>query len=200
MKNIKYILVFAVLVASGKLFAQQEPSYSLYRYNMNVVNPAYVGANGQTELTFNFNSQLLNLPDSPETQSISFSKPINDKIGIGFSIVNDQVDIFKETDFAIDFSYKVQVSEKSNLFLGLKAGGYTFKADFLSKELYGDPLFDKNVNRINALFGAGAYFKTGKFYATISVPNFLSGKRAKKKEDTYIEASDIMHIYAGAGY
>ena len=166
MKNIKYILIFAVLIASGKLFAQQDPSYTLYKYNMNIINPAYAGTNGHTELNLNIRSQWIGLKGSPETQSLSFAKSINDKVGIGFTVVNDQVDIIKETDFTVDFSYRVQVSETSDLFLGVKAGGYSLRADLQSKA-QNDPAFGENVSRFNAIFGAGAYLKVKKFYATL---------------------------------
>lgn len=197
MKNIKYILIFAVLMASGELFAQQDPSYSLYKYNMNIINPAFAGTSGDTELNLNIRSQWINLDGSPETQSISFTKPVNDKIGIGFSIVNDQVDILKETDFTVDFSYKLQISETSDIYLGIKAGGYTFKADLQSKGL-NDPAFGENVNRFNAIFGAGALLKIKKFYATLSTPNLLAGKRVDG--DDYTEATSKPHLFAGAGY
>ncbi len=201
MKNLKYILIFAVLIGSGKLFAQQDPSYTLYMYNMNIINPAYVGTSGYTELNLNIRSQWVNLDGSPETQSLSFAKPINDKIGIGFSIVNDKVDIIKETDYAVDFSYRLELSESSDLYLGIKAGLYSFNADFLSKGLLGDPLFDENVSRINGIFGAGAYLKVKKFYATLSVPNFLNGQRIETTgSDGYTDATGRMHIFAGAGY
>lgn len=197
MKKVKYILIFAVLIASGELFAQQDPSYTLYRNNMNIINPAYAGTNGFTELNLNIRSQWVNLKGSPETQSISFAKPLNDKIGIGFSIVNDKIDVIKETDFAVDFSYRVQVSESSNLYLGVKAGGYTFRADLQSKAI-GDPAFGENVSRFNGIFGAGALLKVKKFYATLSIPNFLNGKRVEGSE--YSEATDKTHIFTGAGY
>jgi type IX secretion system PorP/SprF family membrane protein len=200
MKNIKYILIFAVLIASGKLFAQQEPSYSLYKYKMNIVNPAYAGADGETEITLSTRNQWANIKDGPETQVITFTKPVNDKIGLGFSIVNDKLDIISKTDFTVDFSYRLQISESSDLRLGVKAGGYAFKADFLSKGL-NDPLFNENISRFNGLFGAGAYLKVDKFFATLSIPNFLNGKRvAKTGDDNFANAVDNTHIFAGAGY
>ncbi|PHR72479.1 MAG: hypothetical protein COA67_04340 [Lutibacter sp.] len=198
MKNIKYILIFAVFIASGKLFAQQDPSYTLYKYNMNIINPAFVGTSGNTELNLNIRNQWANLDESPKTQSVSFSKPVNDKIGIGFSIVNDKIDIIKETDFTVDFSYKLKISETSDIYLGIKAGGYTFKADLLSKGILNDPAFGENVSRFNAIFGAGALFKIKKFYATISTPNILAGKRVDN--DDYAEAKSKPHVFAGAGY
>ena len=57
------------------------------------------------------------------------------------------------------------------------------------------------MSRTNGIFGAGAYLTVNKFYATISTPNFLSGKRvAETDNDGYTEGTDKLHIYAGAGY
>ena len=200
MKKLKYILVFAVLIASGKLFAQQDPSYSMYRYNMNIINPAHAGSNGHTDLNLHIRNQWVDIDGAPETQTFSYTQPIGDKIGIGLSIVNDKFDITKETNYTADFSYKVQLSEKADLFFGVKAGAYTLDVDLLSVGA-DDPLFDDNVSRTNGIFGAGAYLKMNKFYATLSIPNFLNGDRVSKSDDgSYAEGSDKMHVYTGAGY
>ncbi len=197
MKKIKYILIFAVLIASKNVFAQQNPSYSLYKYNMNIINPAYTGTKGYPELNLNFRSQWIKLKNSPETQSFSFGDSVSDKVGLGVTIVSDRVDVIKQTDFAVDFSYKLQVSKTTDLYLGIKAGGYSFKADLQSKA-QNDPAFGENVNRFNPIFGAGAYLKMKKFYATISSPNLLLGKRVEN--NSYTDAKDRLHVFAGAGY
>lgn len=185
---------------SGNLFAQQEPSYSLYRYKMNIINPAHAGVEDVSELTLSTRNQWANLKDAPETQVITYTKPVGEKIGLGFSVVNDKVHVLRKTDFAVDFSYKLQISESSDLRLGVKAGGYAFKADFLSLGLE-DPEFSENVNTFNGLFGAGAYLNVKKFYATLSIPNFLNGKRVERTtNNNYSEATDRTHIFAGAGY
>jgi len=200
MKKLKYIVVFAVLIVSGKLFAQQDPSYSMYRYNMNIINPAYAGSNGETDLNMHIRNQWTGIDGAPETQTFAFTKPIGDNIGIGLSIVNDKYDITKETSYTADFSYRLQLSEKSNLYLGVKAGAYTLNVDLLDKGIPIDPAFSENVSRTNGLFGAGAYLKVDKFYATLSIPNFLNGDRVERVDNGYTEATDVVHLYAGAGY
>jgi len=201
MKKLKYIAVLAVLMVSGKLFAQQEPAYSMYRYNMNIINPAFAGVTGYTNLNLHVRTQWTDIDDAPETQTIAFTKPIGDRIGIGFSIVNDRIDITKETNYTADFSYRLQLSEKSDLHLGVKAGAYSLNQDLLSANIPSDPLFDENISRVNAIFGAGAYFKTGKFYASLSTPNFLNGKRVETTgDDEFANGTDKMHLYAGTGY
>ena len=40
---------------------------------------------------------MINLEGSPETQSLSIGIPVNDKIGVGLSIVNDIVQVYGGT-------------------------------------------------------------------------------------------------------
>ncbi|GAB1308424.1 type IX secretion system membrane protein PorP/SprF [Urechidicola sp. KH5] len=203
MKQFRYIMVFAVLMISGTLFAQQEPTFTMYKYNMNIFNPGYVGASGYTELNMNIRSQWSNVDGAPQTQSLSFIRPMNDKVALGISILNDKVDVIKETDVAVDFSYRVMLDENADLYLGVKGGFYSFKADLTEKGIQGDPLFDQNISRINGIFGAGAYLKMQRFYATLSVPNFLGGQRVEDDDlgtGNYTEARDKLHVYTGAGY
>ena len=58
-------LIMAVLLVVNVLFAQQDPSYTLYQYNMNVINPAYAGTNETNEVNLNYRSQWVNLDGSP---------------------------------------------------------------------------------------------------------------------------------------
>lgn len=45
MKKIKILIGFFVLIFStSTVFAQQDPQYTQYMYNMNVINPAYAGS------------------------------------------------------------------------------------------------------------------------------------------------------------
>lgn len=200
MKNLKYILIFSVVLVTGKLFAQQDPAITMYQYNMNIINPAYAGSTGDTELNLHVRNQWTDIDGAPETQSFAFTKPLGDRVGIGFSVVNDRYHITKETNYTADFSYRLQLSEKSDLYFGVKAGAYTLNVDFQSLGILGDPSFDTNVSRTNGIFGAGAYLKADKFYATLSIPNFLNGDRVERVDDGYTEATDRIHLYAGAGY
>lgn len=181
-------------------FAQQDPSFTLYQYNMNVINPAYAGINETTEVTINFRSQWINLEGSPETQSMSIGIPINDKIGVGLSIVNDNVFVLNETDLYIDFSYRVQIADNTNLYLGLKAGGSFINIDLNSLGIMNDPVFSENVNQFNPNVGIGFLLKADKYYINLSAPSLLKSKRYEKDGVVVTDATDKLHAYFGAGY
>ncbi len=41
----------------GRLSAQQDQKYTFYRFNMNLINPAFAGADGTTDFGINIRSQ-----------------------------------------------------------------------------------------------------------------------------------------------
>lgn len=192
-------LAMLLALCSNNVQSQQDPSFSMYNLNMNIVNPAYAGATNGTELTTMIRSQWVGIKNAPSTQTFSLSAPLGKNMGLGVSIVNDQIFVANETDVYVDFSYKLQTSEKNALFLGLKGGGSFFKVDLASLSI-NDPLFSKNVNRFNPNFGVGAYFTGDNYYASLSVPVLLQSKRYEKDGNTVTSASDKPHVYLGAGY
>ncbi len=201
MKQIKYInIIVLVLLVVNTLYAQQDPSFTLYQYNMNVINPAYAGINETAEANINFRSQWINIKGGPETQSLSIGIPVNDKIGVGLSIVNDNVFVLNETDVYIDFSYKVQVTSNTNLYMGLKAGGSFINIDLNSLGIVNDPVFSENVSRFNPNVGIGFLLKGEKYYINLSAPGLLKSKRYKKDGIRVTNATDELHAYIGAGY
>ncbi|WP_149277754.1 type IX secretion system membrane protein PorP/SprF, partial [Pareuzebyella sediminis] len=47
MKRIyKLLIVVALFALSLSALAQQDPSFTFYRYNMNIYNPAFAGSSG----------------------------------------------------------------------------------------------------------------------------------------------------------
>jgi len=200
MKNIKYLTLLIGVIFSSQIYGQQDVSYTLYQYNMNIINPAYAGINDYSELNLHFKSQWTYLEDSPETGSFLFAFPVNDKIGLGFSMQRDQVFVLEQIDLNIDFSYKIQLSEESFLYLGLKAGGSFVNIDLNSLGVMNDPLFTQNVNRFNPNFGVGAYFKSNEFYFNISAPALLKSEWYEKDASVISKASEELHFYIGTGY
>lgn len=196
-KNSHVLLVFFL---TSILYAQQDPSFTLYQYNMNVINPAYAGINDFNEVNINFRSQWVNLEGSPETQSLSVGVPMNDKVGWGLSIVNDEFYVLKETDVYIDFSYRIQVGSNTNLYMGLKGGGTFINIDLTKLGIMNDPVFTENVSNFNPNVGVGFLLKGSKYYINLAAPTLLKSKRYEKDGVVVTNATDRLHAYAGAGY
>ncbi|WP_432221850.1 PorP/SprF family type IX secretion system membrane protein [Flavobacterium sp. TMP13] len=202
MKKI-YILVGLLLLTSSRLLAQQESTITFYKDNLNLINPAFVGVEGTSKLQTLYRKQWTGIKDSPSTQAISFMMPLqNKKFAVGLSIVHDEVFIEKQTFIAVDFSYDVKLTEKLNLFMGIKAGGNNYNVNTEGLETYNlisDPSLEP-ISRFNPNIGVGFYLEHDKYYVSLSSPKILNTERAKKEEGYATVATDRAHYYLSGGY
>ena len=173
----KYSLFIALLLPL-LILGQQESYYSLYRYNMNVINPAYAGAEAANMLSLTSRRQWASMDDAPSTVAMSFSSARENNVGLGISVVSDNVFIEQQTFAYVDFSYKLQTSGESALFLGLKGGGNFYSADPTALSAYlsvGDPS-QVSLSKFNPNIGAGAYYSASSFWVSFSIPRLFNSK------------------------
>jgi type IX secretion system PorP/SprF family membrane protein len=188
MKTIIKIISAAVLI-SGSLIqnAQQAPMYTHYMYNTLVVNPGYAGSRDALTVTALDRAQWVDFKGAPMTQTFTLHSPLANKhIGLGFSMMNDKIGPVNNTSVAADFAYRMQISEKSKLALGLSAGVDVFQASLnsLALDQQSDPVFQNNIiNHATPNFGFGAYYSKERFYAGISVPNLLENNYSVVKQE-----------------
>ncbi|MBQ0734307.1 type IX secretion system membrane protein PorP/SprF [Aquimarina celericrescens] len=174
---ILFLLLISLLTRTS-LVAQQDAQYTQYMYNTISVNPAYAGSRGVMSIMGLHRSQWVGLEGAPRTQTLTLNTPIgdNERVGLGFSIVNDEIGPTDETYFGVDFSYTIPTSEEGKLSFGLKAGGHLLNIDFLRLTQFNanDALFEANIdNKFSPQVGIGAYYHTEKFYFGLSAPNLL---------------------------
>lgn len=198
-----YILAICIVtsfLAMDTAQAQQDPQYTQYMYNMNVVNPAYAGSKETLSMTALYRKQWSGLEGAPETITFSGSSPINDEVGLGLSVISDELGPVKETNVAADFSYTLQVAENLKLALGIKAGATFHDVGLNDLELQDpdDPFFRENINNTYPIVGAGAFFYGDNFYVGLSVPNFLTSVHLDENGLKY--GSETNHYFATAGY
>lgn len=200
MKKLSLLVLFSCLLFAGKTSAQQDPQYTQYMYNMNVVNPAYAGSKETLSMTALYRKQWSGLEGAPETITFSGHSPVSDKVGLGLSAIKDELGPVKETNVYVDFSYTLQMSETLNLALGIKAGATFHDVGLVDLELQdpNDPFFSQDINNTYPNVGAGAFFYGDNFYVGLSVPNFLSSVHLDENGLKY--GSEVMHYFATAGY
>ncbi len=202
MKTIKNILLSILLLNSCTIFAQQESIISLYRYHMNIINPAYAGVDNETILTSSLRKQWTGIADAPATQAVSFGTSLTKKFGIGLSVISDQTFVERQTTVGIDFSYKVQFSENTNVYFGLKAGGNFYSVNSSGLETY-NVIQDgslTSISNFNPNVGAGVLLKQEKWFVSFSIPKILSTKRARNEDGIATIATDSPHLYLSTGY
>lgn len=206
MKNIFIFLIVAYWGSTTNILAQQDAQYTQYMYNTQVVNPAYAGSRDALSFTGLYRSQWVGLEGAPKTATISVNTPIKIKnVGLGLSFVRDEIGPSEETFINIDYSYTIRTSAFGKLAFGLKTGLNIINIDFrkLNSSDEGD-IFENNINnRVKLHIGTGVYYYTDKFYAGLSVPNFLESQYFDEARlgnpDAYI-LSERSHFYAITGY
>ncbi len=191
--------------------AQQDAQYTQYMFNTISVNPAYAGSRGVMSIMGLHRSQWVGLDGAPRTQTLTINTPIGQKnrVGLGLSIVNDEIGPTNETYFDIDFSYTIPVSDEGKLSFGLKAGGHLLNVNFqkLSQFDVNDPSFQNNVdNKFSPNVGVGLYYHTSRFYLGLSAPNIFQTDHFDEEattggndSSTFI-AEERTNYYLIAGY
>ena len=215
MKNtflIKSILCAGLLFTGILATAQQDPNYIFYRYSMNLINPAFAGAHEaiegknnrkNVELGLNLRSQWLGVDGAPETKSIFFGTGLGKNLGIGISVINDQTFIENQTFAGIDLSYRVTLSEKSNLYLGIKAGANSYDVNTAGLSSFGintDPSITNLEGNFTPNIGAGAYLKGESYFLTFSIPKILTPARIEQSSGIAQLGRNAIHMYLSGGY
>ena len=199
------LLVFLNFIITDS-FAQQDAQYTQYMYNTISVNPAYAGSRGVTSIIGLHRSQWVGIDGAPRTQTLSATTPLGPKnrIGLGFSAVNDAIGPTNETFFGIDFAYIIPMSDEANLSFGLKASGHLLNVDFneLSQFDIGDANFQNNIeNRFSPNVGVGVYYHTDNYYFGLSAPSLVETKHFDQAaSSTSFLAEEKINYYMIAGY
>lgn len=199
MRKIKILFGILTLLSISNMFGQQDPQYTQYMYNMFVINPAYAGSRGVPTVGILGRTQWVGVDGAPNTGTLAISSPIGDAMGLGLSIIYDEIGPAKETSAYADFSYTIFTGEEGRLAFGLKAGYSFLDVAYLNTIDPDDPL-NVPVNQASPNFGAGMYYYTDKYYVGLSAPNFLKTRHLENDNGYVSTASEKMHYFLTAGY
>lgn len=204
-----------ILLGTYSGSAQQDPQYTQYMYNTQVINPAYVGSREALSFGLLGRTQWVNFEGAPKTGTFTVNSPIGvlGNMGLGLSIVHDELGPAVESNINIDYSYTINTSATDKVSFGLKAGLDLLDVDFTKLNI-ADPgdIFENNVDsKIQPQIGAGVYYHTDRFYTGLSVPNFLNTKHFDESQIGNIindpsgtagstTAAERLHYFLIAGY
>jgi type IX secretion system PorP/SprF family membrane protein len=205
--NYIFLIILTKMLMFSSSYSQQDPQYSQHMYNTQIINPAYAGSRGYLSLDLLSRTQWLNLEGSPKTTSFSIDTPVgqSERMGLGLSIVRDELGPSVNNRFNIDYAYSINFMF-AKLTFGLKAGVNQLNIDFSDLNIFDpmDPVSQNDIDqKIKPNFGLGIYFNTQNYYLGFSVPNLL--------ETNYFDdinfqngfssrISDKIHYYLIGGY
>ena len=197
-----FLTTLLVLLAFADMKAQQDPQYTQYMYNMNIVNPAYAGSKENISLGMLYRKQWANIEGAPSSFSFSGHGAVGNNVGIGLSFLSDKIGPISEQNVYGDFSYSLQLGENRTLALGIKAGATFHKVGLRSiQSSLPDPnegIFGQDISDVSLNIGTGAFYYTDKYYVALSVPNMLKSAHLDYNGREY--GSDVSHYFLTGGY
>lgn len=202
-KIVAIIVCVTAFMVTIEVEGQQDPQYTQYMYNMNIVNPAYAGSRGTLSIGVLGRTQWVGIDGAPKTVTAAIHAPVGKNLGAGFSAIADELGPVKEQNIYADISYTLTLSEEGRLAFGLKGGVSLFNADLTNILLPQndiDDLFGDRINKTFPNFGGGIYYYDEKFYVGLSAPNFLETLHFEKEGGRITRASEETHYFLTSGY
>jgi type IX secretion system PorP/SprF family membrane protein len=168
----------ALVLCSLVSHAQQDPLSAQYLFNPFIFNPAYAGFTSDLSILATNRKQWAGFNGSPVTMTASgHISMMENKMGIGLTILQDKIGINKTTEVMASYAYHVDLNMSSRLSFGLQAGVVSYKSDFNELTIIqGDPKFQNKISAAAPSLGAGIIYSSDKFYLSFSVPKLLEGR------------------------
>lgn len=203
-KNLtKLSIVLCLFFAGNKsVLGQQRALLSQYIFDGLVLNPAYAGSHVQLSTTLTYRDQWVNLEGAPKNQTLSSHVGLLDnKIGLGLILSNDEVGVHKEQSFYGSYAYKIKFPDGGILSMGLQGGLSLKTSDFslLNLNNINDPYFAGKVTKINPNFGTGLYYYNDKYFVSFSVPYILTNKFFQNNDGTIAAIKENRNYYLWGG-
>src|SRR5680860_1272177 len=137
---IKGLGILLMVMAGFTSNAQQDPMYTQYMFNTQIINPAYAGTWESVGFMVLGRQQWAGLDGAPQTYTFTMQAPLkNEKVALGLNLISDKVGLEKRLYMFADYSYLVKLNEKTNLRLGLKGGFTNYSNDLNACLLYTSP-------------------------------------------------------------
>lgn len=203
--NYGRIILFFFLLITLKGTAQQDPIFTQYMYNGQVINPAYAGMWEKVGFTALVRKQWAGIHRSPLTEAISIHSPLgNERVGMGLNIINDNYGREKRLSVLADYSFEVSLTPQRRLRLGLKFGFVNYKNPLTDYLLYPDNEYDRAfAEDIDLSFlpnvGVGAFLYEDNYYVGLSVPKIVQNE-FKDNYHNYSTKAEVRTIYLTGGY
>lgn len=179
------ILLIAIFMTMGAM-AQQDPHYTMYMFNKQTLNPAYVGSRGVPTIQALYRNQWVGIDGNPVTINAGFHTPLNigkrsePRTGVGIMAFNDKLGVSNTFGMYLQYSYKIPLNTDENTFLsfGLQGGFDHFRGNL--NDLFArdndDIVLTENISSFLPNLGAGLYLYSDRYYVGLSVPHLIQNK------------------------
>lgn len=173
-----HTLILSLFLTFGQILAQEGlPFYNHYLVSDKyLINPSYAGANPDIlSVRGTYRNQWDDLPDSPNTQTLSAHATVVDRLAAGIYIFNDQNGLTSLRGVNLSAAYHIPIGDRysgtgDKFSFGLSYNGFqqVFDFDRVIVTDPNDPLLNDDTYFLH-YFNLGVSFNIGNFYGGLSV-------------------------------
>ncbi len=167
-----HFIFFVCYIFSSNMYSQQMPNYTQYLYNMQVVNPAFVGYRSDLNISLLSRDQSVGVPGAPKTKTFSLNARAYGGLALGTTVIKEEIGFSETANINLDASYTLITSRNSRLAFGLKGGITSFNNNFSEAITPDNDVYASNSGNFFNI-GFGALYYNEKFYLGLSLPYLL---------------------------
>ena len=196
------LIVILLLLSTSGLWAQQRPIQSLYMFDPLLLNPAYAGTQVQLSATAIYRNQWINLEGAPKTMTGTVhSGFLRNRLGLGLIFTDDQIGIHHDVSVYGAYAYRINLSKRTTLSMGLQGGFNNIKSDYnkLNLKNPGDPNLFGVLQKVNPNVGAGLYLRHNSYFLSFSVPYMINNTVFDFEDQTVGLSRQRRYYYLMAG-
>jgi len=205
----RILLLIPFLCYCFAAYAQQLPTYSIYRDQWNVINPAAISNNylineRHTSVGATYRRQWWNTQGGPSTQIVNFEHISHESPSvIGAHVINDQTGQIGQTGFYANYAYRISLGRRTEqtISIGLAAGLVQYRAS-LNKIDFPDPSSRVSVGDklLFPDFSLGIFYHyADRFYAGLSIPQVFDLNTQFEAGKYQFGVRRVPHLYAVIG-
>ncbi|MBI1267103.1 MAG: type IX secretion system membrane protein PorP/SprF [Cryomorphaceae bacterium] len=181
MKYLQIILSF-VLLLTFKANAQQEANFSFQLFNPLTINSGYAGVNEGLNCMMVERAQWVSVPGHPRTSAVTVDSPLRGhNLAIAATFTTDQIGPARSTSFSADFAYRLYLTKKTRLALGIKGSitSQSLRFSELQNIDQADFNFSQDIQfKAQPNIGFGAYLWNERYFVGLSSPRLMKQKSA----------------------
>lgn len=194
-----------LLWTSSSLWSQQDPHFTRYSFVTDMMyNPASVTRADKPKVVIFYRDQWSGLRGAPRTSGLSFETPLSLNAGLGFNCFQDRIGFDNHFAFQSNYAYRIALSSKYSLSIGLKAGVSVIHSDFSELSTpepdKNDPVYLDGRRTIIPRVGVGFLVYSEKNYLGLGVPAIAA---FVPDNGIYIQDEGVYlsrHFYLTAGH
>lgn len=177
MKFVRHIVLLVALGFSVQSFGQQIPLSEQFFINKYAFSPAMAGHSNNVEGFVSYRKGWTGVDGAPETKMFNMNGRIFDNMGIGGSLVSDQIGIFRTLSAQASYAYRLKLGGTQSLNFGLNAGVLESRIMLSeqTQENLNDPIAMSNMNVNQVVFDMsfGIHYQYDRLHVGVYIPRLI---------------------------